>query len=94
MISGKDFILPVTVLDNLQMDETRNSDAQVHSRKLIDICRNSTGLSGRSLRKIPFLAHALFLKNKRIHSMDEFLTAMERAIDHEKSERLHFVVKK
>lgn len=29
-------------------------------------CRKSKGLSGRALRKLPFLAHALFVKVKRL----------------------------
>lgn len=60
------------------------------SAKFKAVCEKSEGLSGRSLRKIPFLAHALFLKDKTEHSLQEFLIAMEKAVEHEKSERKHF----
>lgn len=56
---------------------------------LLKICEQSLGLSGRSLRKIPFIAHALFL-NQSLVNLKEFLEAMEKAIFKEKSERNYF----
>lgn len=49
------------------------------------IFRLSEGLSGRTLRKIPFLAHALFIKS-RTASLDSFLIAMESAVAVQKKE--------
>lgn len=46
----------------------------------------SQGLSGRTIRKLPFLAHALFL-NKPKSSLAEFLTALERAVRNQIKER-------
>lgn len=56
---------------------------------LLRICEHSLGLSGRSLRKIPFIAHALFL-NQSLVNMKDFLEAMEMAVSKEKSERNYF----
>lgn len=56
------------------------------------ICEQSVGLSGRSLRKIPFIAHALFL-NTELVTLKQFLLAMEKAIEKEKTERQYFGVK-
>ncbi|XP_050072111.1 pachytene checkpoint protein 2 homolog [Anopheles maculipalpis] len=46
---------------------------------LLQIVKLSAGQSGRTLRKIPFLAHALYVK-KETDSMVNFLTAMRQAI--------------
>ncbi|KAJ8922930.1 hypothetical protein NQ315_001474 [Exocentrus adspersus] len=59
------------------------------SRQLWRVCEKSLGLSGRSLRKIPFLAHALFL-DKPVVSLTEFLAAMEKAAENEHLDRQYF----
>ncbi|XP_058115995.1 pachytene checkpoint protein 2 homolog [Anopheles ziemanni] len=46
---------------------------------LLQVVELSTGLSGRTLRKIPFLAHAIFVK-KESDSLLNFLSAMRQAI--------------
>uniref|UniRef100_A0A182NQE0 ABC transporter domain-containing protein n=1 Tax=Anopheles dirus TaxID=7168 RepID=A0A182NQE0_9DIPT len=46
---------------------------------LLQVVKLSEGLSGRTLRKIPFLAHALYVK-KESDSMLNFLAAMRQAI--------------
>lgn len=46
---------------------------------LLQVVKLSAGLSGRTLRKIPFLAHALYVK-KETESVLNFLTAMRQAI--------------
>ena len=45
----------------------------------------SVGLSGRTVRKIPYLAHALFLQKSK-STMSEYLEAMERAVLKHKSD--------
>ncbi|XP_067204728.1 pachytene checkpoint protein 2 homolog isoform X3 [Linepithema humile] len=50
-----------------------------NSVKLLQLSRESEGLSGRILRKIPFLAHALYLSAEKF-TMVEFLEAMHSAI--------------
>jgi SpoVK/Ycf46/Vps4 family AAA+-type ATPase len=47
------------------------------------ICKEAVGISGRGLRKLPFLAHALYLK-KDSATLREFLISMRYAIDHVK----------
>ncbi|XP_066159254.1 pachytene checkpoint protein 2 homolog [Euwallacea fornicatus] len=60
------------------------------SKKLIEICQKSTDLSGRTLRKIPFLAHALFVRTPDQVYMSEFLDAMEKAVEKEHEQRKSF----
>jgi pachytene checkpoint protein 2 len=60
-------------IENSQQFSTANIMAQV--------CKEAAGLSGRLLRKLPFLAHALFLK-KDTGTLREFLIAMRAAIDY------------
>lgn len=59
------------------------------TKNLMDISQLSIGLSGRALRKIPFLAHALFLEGN-IVNMEQFFEAMKKAIVHECQQRTHF----
>lgn len=67
-----------------------SQEEQIEELKLLlSICNKSLGLSGRALRKIPFIAHALFLNNS-FASLKEFLEAMEKAVEVEKNERKYF----
>ncbi|KAL0985470.1 hypothetical protein UPYG_G00157300 [Umbra pygmaea] len=52
---------------------------------LRNISIKSIGLSGRALRKLPFLAHALFVKSPTV-SLEAFLGAMELAVDKQMEE--------
>jgi len=52
--------------------------SQSATERLYNIAQESEGLSGRALRKLPFLAHAAFI-GKRDTPLNEFLTALERA---------------
>jgi hypothetical protein len=56
------------------------------SMRLKAISNNSVGLSGRTVKKIPFLAHALFL-NKSNSSASEFLVAMAQAVGKNKADK-------
>lgn len=53
---------------------------------LSQVCKESVGISGRGLRKLPFLAHALHLKKNKA-TLREFLIAMRFAVDHVKRNR-------
>lgn len=57
--------------------------------KLWEICKMSEGLSGRSLRKVPFIADALFTK-RSFSPLSEFLSAMKKAIEMEHASRQSF----
>ncbi|ORX98587.1 pachytene checkpoint protein 2 [Basidiobolus meristosporus CBS 931.73] len=56
------------------------------SYKLYCVAQRCKGLSGRSLRKLPFLAHALFLQSE-CSDLTEYLRALELAITMELSSR-------
>ncbi len=55
----------------------------------------SEGLSGRMLRKVPFLAHAFFLAGSATDQVgfEHYLTALERAIHREKASRADLLIK-
>uniref|UniRef100_A0A8C5EIP1 Pachytene checkpoint protein 2 homolog n=1 Tax=Gouania willdenowi TaxID=441366 RepID=A0A8C5EIP1_GOUWI len=61
-----------------------------HSLRLMDIALKSLGLSGRALRKLPFLAHALYVKTPTV-SLEKFLEAMNKAVDKQKEEKGNLV---
>uniref|UniRef100_A0A3B3XWM1 Pachytene checkpoint protein 2 homolog n=1 Tax=Poecilia mexicana TaxID=48701 RepID=A0A3B3XWM1_9TELE len=66
------------------------SDVSEHSLKLRNIAVKSKGLSGRALRKLPFLAHALFVQTPSV-SLESFLKAMCRAVDKQREEEANLI---
>jgi len=68
-------------LGRVENDSTRFSLA------LVDICRQCEGLSGRALRKLPFLAYSFYIQG--ICTLDQFLQALKRTIDREYQGRGH-----
>lgn len=52
---------------------------------LLEISKQSYGLSGRTLKKIPFLAKALYIHSKK-STLAQFLRAMHYAIEKQKDE--------
>ncbi|KAL2713202.1 pachytene checkpoint protein 2 [Vespula squamosa] len=54
---------------------------------LLEISKQSFGLSGRTLKKIPFLAKALFIHSKK-STLAQFLRAMHYAIEKQKDDVL------
>ncbi|XP_014467669.1 PREDICTED: pachytene checkpoint protein 2 homolog isoform X2 [Dinoponera quadriceps] len=77
-------ICDISELKMLGYEETSNTK---NSLKLLEICRASVGLTGRALRKMPFLAHALYLSGVSI-SLSQFLKAMQLVIEKRKRESL------
>jgi hypothetical protein len=55
-----------------------NSETK-HSLMLYELSRESIGMSGRALKKIPFLAHALYSQAKNC-TLTKFLRSMHLAI--------------
>uniref|UniRef100_A0A8C6W8E3 Pachytene checkpoint protein 2 homolog n=1 Tax=Nannospalax galili TaxID=1026970 RepID=A0A8C6W8E3_NANGA len=53
---------------------------------LSEISRKSEGLSGRVLRKLPFLAHALYIQAPSV-TIEGFLQALSRAVDKQFEEK-------
>ncbi|XP_041844503.1 pachytene checkpoint protein 2 homolog [Melanotaenia boesemani] len=66
------------------------SEVSEHSLNLRNIAIKSKGLSGRALRKLPFLAHALFVKTPTV-TLELFLEAMSRAVDKQREEKANLV---
>ena len=58
-------------------DEKWNSDVTM---QLLDIAKKCQGFSGRSLRKMPLLAHAWFVHHDSV-DLHHFLDAMDEAVD-------------
>ncbi|XP_043973594.1 pachytene checkpoint protein 2 homolog isoform X1 [Gambusia affinis] len=67
------------------------SEVSEHSLKLRNIAVKSKGLSGRALRKLPFLAHALFVQQTPSVTLERFLKAMCRAVDKQREEEANLI---
>lgn len=48
--------------------------------------RLASGMSGRTLRKIPFLAHSNFMASTVVTDLESFLDGLERAVETEMKE--------
>ncbi|KZC04109.1 PREDICTED: pachytene checkpoint protein 2 homolog [Dufourea novaeangliae] len=81
-------ICDLPYLKNLGYEENTNTK---NSLKLLDLSQESHGLSGRVLRKIPFLAHAFYLRTKRC-TLTRFLRAMHLAVKRQKEEETEDVL--
>ncbi|XP_025030364.1 pachytene checkpoint protein 2 homolog isoform X1 [Python bivittatus] len=73
-------------LHELEMIGYLENDVSKLSLLLKDISRKSEGLSGRILRKLPFLAHALHIQSPSV-TMTTFLQALSLAVDKQFEER-------
>nr|XP_020468490.1 pachytene checkpoint protein 2 homolog [Monopterus albus] len=74
----------------LEMMGFAESEVSEHSLILRGIARKSHGLSGRALRKLPFLAHALFVKTPTV-TLERFLVAMDHAVNKQRAEKADLV---
>ncbi|XP_043477419.1 pachytene checkpoint protein 2 homolog [Leptopilina heterotoma] len=63
-----------------------NSETK-HSLKLLELSKESVGMSGRVLRKIPFLAHALYTHSAKC-PVPRFFRAMHLAVEKQKEEEI------
>uniref|UniRef100_A0A673JWF3 Pachytene checkpoint protein 2 homolog n=1 Tax=Sinocyclocheilus rhinocerous TaxID=307959 RepID=A0A673JWF3_9TELE len=77
-------------LEELGTMNFMESDVTRLSLTLRNLAQRSVGLSGRALRKIPFLAHALYGKSSTL-TVEGFLKAMERAVDKQRQEQASLV---
>ncbi|XP_022099590.1 pachytene checkpoint protein 2 homolog [Acanthaster planci] len=83
IISPAQQLLDLRALEVMRFIE---NDATKLSLKLKEIACKSEGLSGRTLRKLPFLAHALFVKANPV-SLEDYLAALSGAVDKQFEER-------
>ena len=60
-----------------------------NERTLIAISDAAEGVSGRTLRKIPFLALMKFCSGARQVTIENYLNAIEKTIESDKIERKH-----
>ncbi|KAF5290495.1 hypothetical protein FQA39_LY03599 [Lamprigera yunnana] len=70
-------------------EHKEEGDVMVISNSLYEISKLSVGLSGRRLRKIPFLAHALFLDSDSV-DIKTFISAMKQAIVYSQEDSKNF----
>ncbi|CAG8514234.1 7021_t:CDS:10 [Ambispora leptoticha] len=77
-----------TLLDwraaELYRDATSNHEV-IPSMKLFEISKKCQGMSGRVLRKLPFLAHAHFLQSWETTKLLDFLSALDATATEESS---------
>ncbi|XP_071957875.1 pachytene checkpoint protein 2 homolog [Antedon mediterranea] len=66
-------------LQSLRSINFEKTDATHFSLRLKEIADGSYGLSGRTLRKMPFLAHALFIQRPSV-SLEQFLNSLSKAV--------------
>ncbi|CAG8613109.1 7764_t:CDS:10 [Ambispora gerdemannii] len=78
-----------TLLDwraaELYHDATSNNHEVIPSMKLFEISKKCQGMSGRVLRKLPFLAHAHFLQSRKTTKLSDFLDALDKTATEESS---------
>lgn len=77
-------------INELEAFDFAENEMSKYSVKLRNIALKSKGLSGRALRKLPFLAHALFVKTPTV-TLERFLEAMSLVVDRQKEEKGNLV---
>lgn len=71
-----------------KLNEFLNFESDIMPVKTFhQVCVDSINFSGRTLRKLPFLAHALFIK-KSPTSISNFIKAMSSAVQHQRESKL------
>lgn len=87
IIYPREQLFTIFELETMGFAESEVSEQSLYLR---NIALKSEGLSGRALRKLPFLAHALFVKAPTV-VLAQFLAALDRAVDKQKEERSSLV---
>lgn len=75
-----------TISEFEKFNDLRKFHAFSNGNILQQICKEATGFSGRTLRKLPFLAHALYIKKDTV-SLREYLIALRSAVDYQKKSK-------
>ncbi|XP_050395738.1 pachytene checkpoint protein 2 homolog isoform X1 [Patella vulgata] len=73
-------------LRSLEIMRFIENEATSVSLQLRNIALKSQGLSGRTLRKLPFIAHAMFIQKSTV-GLEEYMLALSKAVDHQFKER-------
>ncbi len=74
--------------DYQNVNDGSDSHLKLHLSLFKELCEKCDGFSGRSLRKLPFMAHAFFVQSRQC-SLEAYLRAMIKAADREITERGH-----
>ena len=69
-------------LKSLEENYLANKNVSPVTSQLVALSKGSVGFSGRTLRKIPLLARALYLEHSDV-SLEEYLQAMTKAVDYQ-----------
>lgn len=85
---GRDEFNIETISSYEKFQDIQKFQAFSNGNILAQICREAAGTSGRSLRKLPFLAHALYLK-KDTATLREFLIALRSAVEYQKRSKVN-----
>lgn len=73
------------IVGAIDVDGNRESNDCI---RLWSIAELSKGLSGRTLRKLPLLAHAWFIRKDQV-TLNEYLAALEEAVKKNRNDALH-----
>lgn len=74
-------------LRTLKMMAYQENKATAASCRLLEVSKKAYGLSGRTLRKLPFLAHAMYLHSHTIVTQEQFIQALSTAVDKQLNDR-------
>ncbi|XP_022198179.2 pachytene checkpoint protein 2 homolog [Nilaparvata lugens] len=77
-------LLPISVIRS----HVFNGEGDDCTKRLLEISQDSVGLSGRALRKIPFLAYAHYIRS-RVVELKDFLDGLEIAVELYRKEDSH-----
>ncbi|GLV34484.1 pachytene checkpoint 2 [Carabus blaptoides fortunei] len=86
LIVPTEVILPVSVM---QISNLEKNCTCANSKELMNICQMSQGFSGRTIRKVPVVAHALYTSTDTV-SLQKFLDCLVRAVEYLKKEKDQF----
>ncbi|XP_050541847.1 pachytene checkpoint protein 2 homolog isoform X2 [Daktulosphaira vitifoliae] len=84
--------LIVNVTENDKFDRLHpgktilNNNPLSVTQKLFEISKESVGLSGRVLKKLTFIAHSIYIREPQCNGVDEFLTALLKAVKYQKQQ--------
>lgn len=79
-------ILPASVMKIHNLEQNCKCE---NSKELMKICQMSEGFSGRTIRKVPFIAHALFSKTET-GTLRHFLDSLILAVEYLRKEKNQF----
>ncbi|KAF2879742.1 hypothetical protein ILUMI_26429 [Ignelater luminosus] len=84
-------IRPAVMLPPINMYyKFEDSNVAEYSKELLQISESSVGFSGRTLRKLPFVALAVYTKKKTLN-INEFFYALIKAVQYHRNNEKYFM---